>query len=170
MNRWMVLPVCLLALALTGCAKEETFGPPQSMVRADGLEVTLNIPQRTYYVCDSLTLTVNALNTTDEPIEIPADTAARILVKIYHYQGTGWQEVKRYPEAAAMIMSHWTIAPHAAAGPFTLTLPVEPDWPTNEILHLTAELTGRPDAAPGIAITVHKPGESAATETDTTTE
>lgn len=147
-----------LAVGVTGCP--DRMDRPWNTMQKGGLEVRLQLAERHYLVGDQVKVTVEARNTGGEPIRIPADTGARVLVKVYQHTGTGWEQVKRYPQAATMVMSPWTLEPGAAAGPFELVVPVEPDWPTNEILRLTAELNGRPDVAPGVAITITRVAES----------
>jgi len=129
---------------------------PSNTVRADGLAVTVEIPSRQFAVGDSFDVVVTAVNTTNRPIRIVAGSGAPVYVSILRYTGLYWQEVKRYPRAATMVMNPWTLRRRSSRR-FVMPLTVEPDWPTGEILSIMAELNGRPDAAPRLTFEVVQP-------------
>jgi len=159
------LTVLLLAamLLLATCAKP-TAAPvaaaPANAVTAGNLRVSVELPRRDFVVGESFSVTVTAVNLGQSAITIPAESRAQVFVDISRRTPLGWEELLRYPPAPAVVMCPWTLGPGQQRS-FTLNLTVEPHWPTNELLYLSAELNGRPDAAPGIAITVSQPEQGA---------
>ena len=151
----------LAALCFAGCAPSasKTAGIVYSSTAAgDGLTVTLTLPRTVFVVGDRVTATITATNTTRRPIDIPADTGALVYVRIFRYMPVGWEEVKRYPQTATMVMSPWKLPPKAQRT-FNLNLTVEPDWPAKEPLRMTAELNGRPKVTPVLIVRVLRQGD-----------
>jgi len=153
--------LCLaLPAALAGCTQQTLDDRPVNAVRKGDLDVRIELPRRHYLVGETMDVTVTAHNHGDQPVFVPAGSGAKVLVRVYCHAGTGWELAKRYPQAATMVISPWSLAPGETAGPFVLKVPVEPDWPTHEILRVTGELNGLPDVAPGVAVTVATAAES----------
>ena len=147
---------CLLLTTamLVGCAGSGADLRPVNTVEVDGLSVSVEILKRDFNIGETFVATVTAENRTKMPIEIIARTGAPVYMRLWRHTGLTWQEVKRYPEAATMVMSPWTLAP-GDRRVFARQLVVEPDWPTAELLRLTAELNGRDEVAPALVIEVH---------------
>lgn len=136
-----------------GCGQQNLSVHPANTVKTDGLEVSLDVPKRNFKPGETFRVKLTARNTTKDPMRILATTGAPVYVRIWRHTGLGWEEVKRYPRAATMVMSPWTLEPHSVRS-FVMQLTVEPDWPTAEALRITAELNGRREAAPGVTIEV----------------
>lgn len=153
-----IAAACVLLLTtamLVGCANASRVDlRPINTVEVDGLSVSVEIPKRNFNTGETFVATVTAENRTKMPIEIIARTGAPVYLRLWRHTGLTWQEVKRYPEAATMVMSPWTLAP-GDRRVFVRQLLVEPDWPTAELLRLTAELNGRDEVAPALVIEIH---------------
>ena len=152
--RLTALLICLSACAWAGCVQ----GPKvdlrdRNFVQAGGLAVGIELPKREFAVGEQFDVSVVARNDTRRPIAIEATTGALVYLRVLRSTTSGWEEVKRYPGSAVMLMSSWELAPRGTRT-FTLHLTVEPDWPTNEPLRLTAELNGKPKVSPGIVVRV----------------
>jgi len=150
----------LAAVVLGGCAnpKAVDLSPPNS-VEIDGLKVTIKVPKRSFVTGEQFRVLITACNTTRHPIRIPAAGGAPVYVRIWRHTGLSWEEVKRYPEAATTIMTPWTL-PAGQKWTRIMNLTVEPDWPTGELLRVTAELNGREDASPALTVEVTPPERS----------
>jgi len=157
-TKFLLLP--LTAFVLGGCGSHEPVdvSPPNS-VEIDGLKVTIKVPKRSFVTGERFQVLITADNTTRHPIRIPAASGAPVYVRIWRHTGLSWEEVKRYPEAATTIMTPWTLQPHQQWTRI-MNLTVEPDWPTDELLRITAELNGREDASPALTVEVSPPEPS----------
>lgn len=122
----------------------------------DGLRVELRVPRRSLVRGETVPVTVVARNLTKNEIVIPAETGALVYVTLWRRTEAGWEQVKRYPETAAQVLSHWRLAPKSSQN-FPLNLRVAPDWPTGEPLRMTAELNGRKNVSPSLTVNVHLP-------------
>lgn len=142
----------LAALIPIGCNAAKVDLSSES-AEAGGLAVRIEAPKTTFLRGEEFKVAVVARNTTQKPMRIDAVTGAPVYLRIWRYTGLGWEQVKRYPQVATMVMNPWTLEPRSERR-FELNLVVEPDWPTNEALRLTAELNGRGDVVPGILIAV----------------
>jgi len=153
--RWIHAVCWLAAVWAGGCGPREDLraGREVNSAERDGLVVEIELTRREFAVGQTMPVTVTALNTTRRDLDILASTGAPVYVKVWRNIGVGWEEVKRYPQAAVMVMSPWSLEARGRRT-FPLSVPVEPDWPTNEPLRVTAELNGRPEVAPGIIIRV----------------
>jgi len=152
--------VFLLALGSpTGCRKVELDTPLRSSVQTDGLSVSIEIPKRVLDLGEDLQVIVAAANVTGRPIRIIADTRALVYVKIWRHTGLDWEEVKRYPQAATMVMTPWSIE-GGSERRFVMLLTVEPDWPTGEVLAMTGELNGWEQAIPQVKLEVAPPSRA----------
>lgn len=136
-----------------GCAREEIDIRPINTAEIDGLAVSLEAPKRTFDPGETFTVTVIAQNRTERAMRIVATSGALVYVRIWRHTGLGWEEVKRYPQAATTALTPWTLKSNSARG-FALQLTAQPDWPTGEPLRLTGELNGRAEASPGVTIEV----------------
>ena len=147
----------LLVLALTvlpGCPKTEPpVDPTYNIADAGGLEVGIKLPKTSFVVGEKFNVVVTAKNISDAPITIDAASGSPVYVRIHRYTGMAWEEVKRYPQAATMLMRPWTLRAGDQRS-WTLLIPVEPDWPTAEGLRITSELNGRPEVSPVVSIEV----------------
>lgn len=154
MSRWSLVSV-LAALALAAGCGQPARAPATAVNAAtvDGLCVSLEIPCRSYVCGQSFPAVVTARNLCDQPICIEAATGAPVYIDLWRNTGTVWERVKTYPQAAPMVLAPWRLEA-GAAREFRLCLKVEPDWPTNELLKLTARLDGRPQPQPNIFIAV----------------
>lgn len=151
--RWLLSGAAAVAVALGGCAGQEIKPASPYCAQAEGLLVGLEIPKTSILRGETVTVGVVAVNLTDKPIAIHATTGAPVHLSVWRSTGIGWEMVKRYPRAATMVMTTWTLAPRAQRR-FEMNLTVEPDWPTHEPLRLTAELNGRDDVVAAAPITV----------------
>ena len=151
----LAVSLTFLAACLTcaGCPRKQIDLTEQNFVESDGLAVGIELPKREFLTGEVFETTVYAVNKTREPIAIEATTGAQVYLRIWRKTVVGWDEVKRYPQAAVLVMTPWQVAPRETRR-FTMRLTVEPDWPTHEPLRITAELNGRPAISPGMIIRV----------------
>lgn len=152
MRRANLLLALLVVAGAGGCA---SVGPQPigNTVEIDGLAVTVEVPKRQLQVGQQFRVLVTVENRTKEAMRIPAASGAPYYIRIWRHTGLAWEEVKRYPEAVTMIMSPWTLEGKSTRT-FAPILTVAPDWPTNELLRITAELNGREQASPGVNVEV----------------
>jgi hypothetical protein len=159
------IPVALLAVALlaVGCADGGNRSGPgrhdAATVSADRLTLTVQPGRRTVRTGERLAVDVTVTNTGSSAVEIVSPNAARLLATVWEkYDPTGstWDKVKTYPQAAAMVISPWTLTPGESFRR-TLNLPVEPDWPSEERLRLTVTVNGRDDLTAETFIQVVRP-------------
>lgn len=155
-----ILLACLTLTILPGCPcgqegarRGALSAPPSLTVVSRGLSVGITISRRTLAVGETMEVLVVAKNVTRAPIEIHAPTSVPALVKVWRYTGVGWDEVKRYPENNMLITRTWCLPP-GGSREFAFRLPVEPDWPLGELLRVSGELNGRPDAIPSVTFDV----------------
>ena len=153
--------VRLVSVALAGAAgctqppKYQTDVPIDT-VQAKGLKVTIQVPQRYYRIGDTVRATVTATNTTGKSISIVSPTGAPVLVRVLRYTMLAPEQVHVYPQSTTSNILSWTL-PAGQSRTFVLMVPVEPDWPVEEILYLSAELNGYSQIAPSVAILVKAP-------------
>jgi hypothetical protein len=129
-----------------------------NVAAAKGLKVQLELPTRDFHTGDVVRVSVTAANTTDKPIDVCSPTGAPVLVRITRETLLHPEEIHVYPTSATTNILSWTL-PAGQSRTLVLMVPVEPDWPVNEILFLSAELNGYAAMAPNIAIMV-KPAPS----------
>jgi len=152
------VPIAALAMlsAAGGCGPKKDLHVADTMhkvVEGDGLSVAIKLPRRDLTVGEKLHVSVTATNTSDKPITIHAPTGAPVLVRVLRRTLLGEEEVKYYPRSATGNILSWTLPP-GVSRPFTLIIPVEPDWPAEEVLYVSAELNGHPEIAPALFVTV----------------
>lgn len=123
--------------------------------QADGLQLQLCLDRRDLVTGETIAVTVTATNMTNAPIRIDSPSGAPVIVRIIRHTSLYSDEVKYYPQSATANILSWVL-PAGGSRPFTLMVPVEPDWPVEEVLHLTAELNGYPKVAPSLAVTVRR--------------
>jgi hypothetical protein len=158
MMRTALLSLVSLALAFTaGCGpKADLVDIPRNVAEAGGLKVEVELPGRNFQTGDDLRVQVTATNTTGKPIEIHSPTGAPVLIRVLRHTMLAPEQVRAYPRTATANILSWTL-PAGQARNFVLMVPIEPDWPVEEVLHVTAELNGYGKVAPGVFIIVRQP-------------
>jgi len=152
---WLLGPLLLAS----GCVGQgDVASSPFSVAGQKDLKLTLRMPWRTVAIGERIEVVVTAENTSDEPIELVSRSGASVHLRIWRYTGLAWQQVKRYPEATTMVTTVWSIDPGSQRR-FVIPITVEPDWPTGEVVAMTAELDGRPDVVPRLTFHVFVPAE-----------
>ncbi|MCD6303709.1 MAG: hypothetical protein J7M21_01960 [Planctomycetes bacterium] len=149
----------LFMLAAAGCvhkAELQADDEVTNVAAGQGLQVKLQLARRYFRSGEQVRVTVTAVNTTARPIEITSPTGAPVLVRITRASRLAPEEIKVYPRTTTSNILSWTL-PAGRSRTFVLMVPVEPDWPVNEILFLSAELNGYPAIAPSVAIMVRSP-------------
>ncbi len=155
-----LLVTVLGAFAAAGCSQPQTaITANAATVVSNGLAVGVELDRSCYVMGEKVAVKLTVRNTTDRPIRIKAPTSAPYLICLWRNNGLAWERIRTYPEIAMMVVSQWTLDANSDRT-FFVSIPVEPDWPTNELLRLSCELNGRPDAAPFVVITVSRPGET----------
>ena len=153
----VVVVMLFVVVGLGGCMGP-AGGPAQNSrvinsVESDGLVVTIELPKRVFAVGEEFAVGVTARNITSRPIIINSASGAPIYARLLRHTGLNWEQVKRYPKTETMLMNAWRIEPGSQRS-FVLTLTVEPDWPTGELLRLTAEVNGISDLSAGVALQI----------------
>jgi len=158
MMRTAMWSLVLAALVWTaGCTQEARIEDiARNVAEHGGLQVQIELPGRNYQTGDDLRVEVTATNTTDKPIEIHSPTGAPVLVRVMRHTMLAPEQVRVYPRTATANILSWTL-PAGQTRSFVLRVPIEPDWPVEEILHVTAELNGYGKAAPGVFVLVRTP-------------
>jgi hypothetical protein len=161
-NTALVTCLCLAALALAGCRSGWSVDgrPDAGVVESKGLGLRVEVDRPRLAVGERLDVMVAVRNRTSRPMEIVADTGALVYLRLWRFDGLNWVEVRRYPQAATMVVTAWQL-PAGGHRAWRLDLPVEPDWPSFEPLRLSAELNGRPDAVAYATVQVGGPPEAA---------
>jgi hypothetical protein len=159
------LAACLTALTAAmacGCADKAKVNAadarPCNAKGADGLELRFCLERRDLFTGETIPVTVTAINVTKEPLRIDSPSGAPVLIRVIRHTSLYSEEVKSYPQSATTNLLSWVL-PAGGSRTFTLAVPVEPDWPVEEILHLTGELNGYPNVSPGLAVMVHQAKE-----------
>jgi hypothetical protein len=155
----------LLLLALVcvvGCEEPKTTSPSQppsvstaAIANASGkdLSVTLRLPKSQFTIGEDVPVMIIAYNRGREGLRFSASTSAPYHIRLEESTPLGWEVVKSYPEASAMILSEWTLQP-GEKRTIQTKLQVDRDWPTYEDLRLRVHLPGRTDVAPFVHIEV----------------
>ncbi len=161
MMKYCMFVTILAAFLAAGCSAQ-----PQTAVTANaatavsnGLALSVEIDKSCFVVGDKVSIKLTARNTTDHPIRITAPNSSPYLICVWKDNSLAWERILTYPKAAMMVINPWTLEANSERT-FFVSVPVEPDWPTNELLRLSCELNGRPDLAPYVMITVFRPGET----------
>ncbi|MFP4106746.1 MAG: hypothetical protein ACLFVU_11730 [Phycisphaerae bacterium] len=122
-------------------------------IARDGLQMALRLDRRTVEVGDTLGVKVLVHNGSQEPITINATSSALVKLFLWQDSAVGMSKKKTWPQAAAMVMSSWTLEPDEQRE-FIFELPVDRTWPTGELAWLSAELNGRDDLQPQLFVQV----------------
>jgi hypothetical protein len=160
MKRAPVSLIALAALAAGGCPKPDQFETdvPVNVKEGGGLRVHVRLPGRYFRTGETIRVSLTATNTTGKPVQIHSPTGAPVLVRITRRSLMGLEQVRVYPTSATSNILSWTL-PAGESRPFDLIVPVEPDWPVNEILFISAELNGYSQIAPAVYVMVRPPKE-----------
>jgi uncharacterized protein (DUF58 family) len=155
----LVVAASLILLA-GGCVNQQQVGPEpvKNFAEAKGLKVQVELPARNFQTGQTIPVTVRVSNTTGKPIEVTSPTGAPVLVRITRESLMHPEEIHVYPTSATTNILSYTI-PAGEAWKKVLMVPVEPDWPVNEIIYLSAELNGYPAMAPSLAIMIKPAGK-----------
>jgi len=152
--------VSLVTLALMtagGCARPEfETDTASNIAEADGLKVLIDLPGRQLTTGQTLRVEVTATNTTGKDISIHSPTGAPVVVRVLRHTMLTREIVRVYPGSATANILSWTL-PAGQSRTFVLVVPVEPDWPVSEVLHVSAELNGYGQVAPAVAVVVKAP-------------
>ncbi len=157
--KYAPLLLASIALYLTGCPSEKTeTHPPLAGELTDvavtgELSIEIRVFKKIFRPGETAKVFITARNNGSEPIEINATSAAPVFVQVERFTDAHWARVARYPQAAAMVMSPWTLKP-GASRQWEMPIPVEPDWPAAEPLKLKAWLNGRADTTAAVEIEV----------------
>ncbi|MBN1553602.1 MAG: hypothetical protein JXA11_02570 [Phycisphaerae bacterium] len=155
-----ILPTVLVVLA-SGCGEQRIYPSPPSSVSqaavasAEGkdLAVTLRLPKSQFAPGEEVPITILATNRGRDGLRFSASNSAPYQIRLEKYTPLGWEVVKTYPEASAIVLAEWVLQPGEKRTIGTKLL-VEPDWPTYENLRLRVNLPGRTDVAPFVQIEV----------------
>jgi hypothetical protein len=157
MMRIAFLSVASLAVLAAGCARPEfETDTTSNFVESGGLKVHVQLPARYFKTGEKIRVAVTATNTTGKAISIHSPTGAPVVVRIFRHTLLTREQVRLYPATATSNILSWTL-PAGQSRTFVLVVPVEPDWPVGEILHVSAELNGYGQLAPAVAILVRAP-------------
>jgi len=161
MRTLTLLPIAGLLLASAGCPPPGSTpgGPTAHTASAKGLVVEMILPRHSFYRGQIIPIRVVARNTTGRDMVIEADSGALVYIAVWRRATGAWERVRRYPEAAVMVVRPWKLQA-GQAHTFPMNVKVAPDWPTGELLRLTAELNGRPDVVAEATIDVYPTREA----------
>ena len=152
----MKYAVCTLAIALAvvaGCERNVAHQRQVLAARAEDIRLTLSLSTTALAAGQDVRVIATAVNNTRRPLEITASTSALVIVRLWRQTPSGWTQVREYPETALQVLHPWTLAP-GEQREFEWTLTVEPNWPPNEPLRMTAELNGHPARSAPVALRV----------------
>jgi len=156
--KFVRLLLLLSLLPAVGCGRRQRVdAAPRTVAQAGALKVAITLPKRVFVTGEHFLVTVTAENVSSKPLRIISRTGAPVYVRLWRLAGVNdWQEIKYYPQTATMLMTPWTIKGKSSRR-FVIPLTVEPDWPTGEILSMTAEVNGRDDVTPRLTLEVSPP-------------
>jgi hypothetical protein len=139
------LMLCLSgALAAAGgCAADYTGG---TFRRIGGLTIGAEVPRHVYYPGERIPLTVTTVNQSDHPVAVDRMGSVEYFVTVSRNEGLGWELVRQYPSGTAGVLQRVVFRPGQVRRT-TITVPVERDWPTGEVLRLQARMNGREEVA-----------------------
>ena len=144
----------VLAVCVAGCGRGGNVVILGREIASGPLSASITTDRRTAAVSESVRVTLTVRNTSREPIPIEAASTAPMFVSVWRYVAAeGWLRVKEYPEAVIARRRAWVLEGREEKT-FSMTVPVEPDWPTRQLIKLTAELNGRTDARPYILLEI----------------
>jgi len=131
----------LATLAVSGCSRKQVHYGPYTAVSGD-LALLMKLDRTVFFRGQTVDVEVVARNLSDQPMRIDARSGAPVYLRLWRFDGVGWELVKRYPKLTTMVMNPWVLPPRGERR-FRLKVPVEPDWPVGCRVRLTAELNGR---------------------------
>lgn len=162
----MTLVMLLLAACLSACQPDDpeatTPFPPAvededtSVASQDGVYLVLDLPKTQFVPGESFTATVLIENQSDHMLQIEASSSALCKLHLMRPYITQWDTFKTYPEAAAMVITPWTLRP-GERRTFAMPLTVEKDWPTYELIRMQAQINGLDDLETHVDIEVLRP-------------
>jgi hypothetical protein len=124
-----------------------------SVTIKDGVALVLDLPKDRFEPGETFTATITLKNRSGEPLEIEASSSALYKIHLMRPHRTDWQTFKTYPDAAAMVITPWTL-PAGEERAFTPELTVAEDWPTHELIRVQAEINGLPEIKTAVDIEV----------------
>jgi hypothetical protein len=160
--KYIPIWTALLIVSLSAGCEEQNASqsqPPSvsriAVASATGkdLAVTLRLPKNRFAVGEDVPVMIIANNLGKEGLRFSASTSAPYHIRLEKAAPLGWEVVKTYPEASAMILAEWVLMPGEKRTIQTKLL-VERNWPTYENLRLRVNLPGRDDVAPAVHIEV----------------
>ncbi|MFP4054555.1 MAG: hypothetical protein ACLFV7_11910 [Phycisphaerae bacterium] len=157
-TRSAALCLMTLAVAIAGCPQGNGDGYLEEgrAVADDGLSVSITADEVVVSPGDTVNVTVYVTNTSSEPVKYNARNAAPVYVMVQKASDLAegsWETVKKYPEAAAQVITPMEFRP-GQQREFKMSLPVEPDWPTGETVRLAAYPNGRRELVASVRIKV----------------
>jgi len=155
----LLVPVVLLVVG--GCAWFEPPEPPAKPAEihtttTDGIELTVELPRRYFTAGQTINVRITARNVSTKAIEFESPSNALHRVTIWRRSSAGWRWVNSYPQAVMKVKRSWRLLPGQTVK-YNQIVPVDRDWPVGELLRLTAELIGGPEARCSMMIAVESP-------------
>ncbi len=151
---YLIAPWLLLAACVAGCSQHGPAEIPGTEVASGPLLASIATDRRSAEVGQSVRVTLIVRNTSGDPIPVEAASTAPMFVSVWRYVAAeGWLRIKEYPEAVIARRQAWVLEGREEKS-FSMTVPVEPDWPTRQLIKLTAELNGRTDARPYVLMEI----------------
>ena len=142
------------SLLVLGCAPKGAPSVVTDQVASDSLLATMTADKRIARVGEGINVALVARNTSLRSMSIEAATTAPMIVTVWRYDmAKGWTRVKEYPKVAIYRRQTWVLHGGKERA-FSMAVPVEPDWPTQQMVKLMAELNGRTDARPYVLIEI----------------
>ena len=152
---------CLLVCAAVGLLVVVGCAPPPSPLEDPGMAVARHGPLAIGIAVSpkepapgqNITVTVAVENRGRHPETIVHAGSARVLLTVSRLGLVGWDEIRTYPRARAMLLHSYELKPGAS---FTesVSVRVDPDWPVGELLRVRARLSGRDEVAVAEFVTV----------------
>ena len=155
--RTLTIALALSPLLVAGCGRPADVleaGFTVQAVGKDGLVLVMSVPERHYATGDVVPVKLLARNEGKKDLVIRADSGALVTITLSRFTGTGWEEVKRFPATAVMVVRSWKLPAHGSHT-FRMDLEVTPDWPTGEWVKLSGTLNGRPEVVAEGLIQIH---------------
>ena len=145
----LALVVTIVATLLSGCGDgsatiSNTTGavdPTRSTVTANGLTLTIDLPETTFVNGEKIPVKIVADNKTNNRLHFKSKTAAVYTLRLLRHDGLNWSCVRSWPAGAVVVTTTWGISP-GQSQTFAPMLTVTPDWPTYEPLRLEAQING----------------------------
>ncbi len=150
-----------LAMLPAGCGEPSASSstPPAvsdavfATARAKDLFVQLQLPKSHYVIGEEIPVTIFVMNLSQDGLKFSSSSGAPYRIRLERATPMGWEVVKEYPLASAMVLVEWSLT-QGESRTIETKLPVERDWPTYENLRLRANLPNRPNVAPAVHIEV----------------